>query len=181
MALYALVFPGNVIDKYENVTPEWVAAHVPKASTGAVWKAVIDAAPVSTVTGSNTHIITETIITFQATTVTRTPTTRDQLATEFNLTGPEWFTLVKGLPQAQKDALRLAVTNAMNASAPSDGLTDAQFRDAKRQKKAAAYLSNEETDKVYTDVITALGVLGFTLTGPQTTNFQARWQEVGRI
>jgi hypothetical protein len=180
MALYALVFPGNVIDRYVDATPEWIAAHAPKASTGAVWKAVIDAAPVSTVTGSNTHIVTEIIITYQVSTVTRTPTTRDMLATEFDLTGPEWFTLVKGLPGAQRTALRNAVTAGL-AVAPSDADSDQAYRDAKRQNKAAKYLSNEETDKHYDDVILALSVLGIVLTGPQTTNFQARWQEVGRI
>jgi hypothetical protein len=177
MALYALVFPGNVIREYQDYasTPP-----TPKASTGAVWKAVIDADPVSTVTGSNTHIVTETIITFQVSTITRTASTRDMLPEEFDLTAPEFYTLIKGLPSGPRTAVRNAV-NAGLAVIPSDADSDQAYRDAKRQNKAAKYLSNDETDKHYADVLTAFSVLALTMTGPQTTNFRARWQEVGRI
>jgi hypothetical protein len=183
MTIYALVFPVDQIREYVDTTPEWIAAHVPKASTGGVYKQLIVAAPVDLSTPGNPKVVTEVVKTFQPTTVTSTSTTRDLLATEFNLTGPQWFALVKGLPGAQRTLLRDTVTNNMAAAAPSDALTDAQFVAAKQTKKAAAYLANEETDKNYDDVILALSKLSpaILLTGPQTTNFQARWQEVGRV
>jgi hypothetical protein len=96
------------------------------------------------------------------------------------ISGEQWHTLVKGLPSGQRSALRTAVQNGLAVSL-SDADTDTAYIAAARQRKAALYLSNFETDKVYPLVGAALSALGVTLTGPQAMALRDRWNAAAAL
>jgi hypothetical protein len=176
IALHALVLSGAVLQVAEQNTDD-----MPQTGKGKSWVPLVDGPPVDTSIVGNPHTVTSTTYDATGNPVIRTQVTRDMTPEEFPLTGPEFFTLIKGLPAQHKTTIRTKVTDALNAPAPADTLTDQQYRDAKRQKKAAVFLSDEASDKPYGDVLTAFGVLLITMTNGQLTNFRQRWVLVGSI
>jgi hypothetical protein len=175
MSLHALVLSGAVLQVAEQNTADMPQTKPPKA-----WVPLVDGPPVDTAIVGNPHTVTSTTYDATGNPVIRTQTTRDMTPEEFPLTGPEFYTLVKGLPAGPKTTIRNAV-NAGLAVVPSDTDTDQVYRDKKRQNKAAKFLSNDESDKPYGDVLTAFDVLNVTMTNGQLTNFRQRWVSVGSI
>lgn len=85
-----------------------------------------------------------------------------------NLTGAQWRTLVKGLGDTPRAALRNAV-----AAADSDASTDVVYW-------AAQYLKGEPV-MIYDRVIAALATIGITLSAGQLSAFNARWAAASAI
>jgi hypothetical protein len=94
--------------------------------------------------------------------------------------GEAWQTLVKGIANGQRTALRNAVTAAA-ATALNDAADDETYVAAVRKRKAAAYLSNIETSKRYDLVLQALAIIGVIMTQPQIDGFRARWLAVAAL